>query len=139
MGRISNLQTIYAEGKTIYEKNQILLKPSSNCKVVTIKAARTCAECGCSLEKGTCCYTLNNRMQGRTWICFSCIPEPNVEEVREIGERFGHGVDTALAYYSPEVDSLGRHKTYSQLDFEEEEIFESERERAIEAIMPSEY
>lgn len=139
MGKISNLQTIYAQGPTLYEKNQILLKPSSNCKIVTIKADRTCSECGCVLKKGTRCYTLNNRMQGRTWVCFLCIPEPDVEEVREIGESFGYGVDLALAYYSQEVDSLGRHKTYSQLDFEEQEIFEAERERAIEASMPNEY
>lgn len=139
MGKISNLQTIYAQGPTLYEKNQILLKPSSNCKIVTIKADRTCSECGCVLKKGTHCYTLNNRMQGRTWVCFLCIPEPDVEEVREIGESFGYGVDLALAYYSREVDSLGRHKTYSQLDFEEQEIFEAERERAIEASMPNEY
>lgn len=106
MGKISNLQTIYAQGPTLYEKNQILLKPSSNCKIVTIKADRTCSDCGCVLKKGTRCYTLNNRMQGRTWVCFLCIPEPDVEEVREIGESFGYGVDLALAYYSREVDSL---------------------------------
>ena len=37
MKRICNLQTIYAHGPTIYEKNQILLNPSSNCKVVKVK------------------------------------------------------------------------------------------------------
>lgn len=53
MGRIVNLQTIYAEGRTIYEENKFILNPSSNCKVVSIKANRVCAECSCTLEKGT--------------------------------------------------------------------------------------
>lgn len=139
MSRISNLQTIYAEGRTLYEKNVIRLKPSSNCNVVSIKTDRTCRECGKSLEKGTRCYTMNPRGFGRSWVCFSCIPEPNVAETREIGERFGHGTDTALAYYSHEVDSLGRHKTYSQLDFQERMDFDDEREDAIWASMPDEY
>lgn len=139
MSRIANLQTIYAEGRTLYEKNVIRLKPSSNCKVVSIKVDRTCAECGCPLEKGTRCYTLNPRGKGRIWVCFSCIPEPNVAETREIGERFGHGVDTDLAYYSHEVDSLGRHKTYSQLDFQERMDFDDEREDAIWASMPDDF
>ena len=65
MSRISNLQTIYAEGRTLYEKNVIKLKPSSNCKVVSIKTDRTCRECGKSLEKGTRCYTMNPRGLGR--------------------------------------------------------------------------
>ena len=51
MSRISNLQTIYAEGRTVYEQNIIRLKPSSNCKVVSIKTDRVCSECEKSLEK----------------------------------------------------------------------------------------
>lgn len=139
MSRISNLQTIYAEGGTLYEKNVIRLKPSSNCKVVSIKTDRTCAECGCSLEKGTRCYTLNPKGKERSWVCFSCIPEPNVAETREVGERFGHGVDTRVAYYSTETDNLGRHKTFGELDFLEEVFFEDAREKAIWGSMPNEY
>lgn len=48
MSRIVNLQTIYAEGGTIYEENKFLLNPSSNCKIVSIKTDRTCAECSCT-------------------------------------------------------------------------------------------
>jgi hypothetical protein len=139
MSRISNLQTIYAEGRTVYEQNIIRLKPSSNCKVVSIRTDRVCAECGKSLEKGTRCYTLNSKGKGRTWVCFSCIPEPNVAETREIGERFGHGVNTCIAYYSEAMDSLGRHRTYGELDFIEEDFYDSRRERAIEESMPNEY
>ena len=51
MSRIVNLQTIYAEGGTIYEENKFLLNPSSNCKIVSIKTNRTCAECSCTLER----------------------------------------------------------------------------------------
>jgi len=50
MKRICNLQTIYAHGPTIYEKNQILLNPSSNCKVVKVKTDRVCAECGSGIS-----------------------------------------------------------------------------------------
>lgn len=139
MGRISNLQTIYAEGSDVYEQNIIRLKPSSNCKVVTIRTDRVCVECGKHLERGTRCYTLNSKGKGRTWVCFSCIPEPNVAETRRIGERFGHGVDTRIAYFSTEVDSLGRHKTFGELDFWDEEFFEGRREKAIWESMPNEY
>lgn len=139
MSRIVNLQTIYAEGGTIYEENKFLLNPSSNCKVVSIKTDRICAECSCTLEKGTRCYTFNPKGKGRSWVCFSCIPEPNVAETREIGERFGHGVDTALAYYSHEVDSWGRHKRFSDLDVMEGCFYEGTREDAIWASMPNEY
>ncbi len=139
MSRISNLQTLYAEGRTLYEKNVIRLKPSSNCKVVSIKTDRTCRECGKSLEKGTRCYTMNPKGFGRGWVCFSCIPEPNVAEIQEVGERFGHGVDTRIAYYSEGVDELGRHKTFGELDPTEEEFFEDDREKAIWGSMPNEY
>lgn len=139
MSRIVNLQTIYAEGGTIYEENKFLLNPSSNCKVVSIKTDRICAECRSTLEKGTRCYTFNPKGKGRSWVCFSCIPEPNVVETLEIGERFGHGVDTALAYYSHEVDSWGRHKRFSDLDVMEECFYEDTREDAIWASMPNEY
>lgn len=91
------------------------------------------------LEKGTRCYTFNPTGKGRSWVCFSCIPEPNVAETHEIGERFGHGVDTALAYYSHEVDSWGRHKRFSDLDVMEECFYEDTREDAIWASMPNEY
>ena len=139
MGRISNLQTIYAEGRTLYEKNVIRLKPSSNCKFVSIKTDRTCRECGKSLEKGTRCYTMNPRGLGRSWVCFSCIPEPNIEETREVGERVGYGVDTHLVYFSEDEDNLGRHKTFNDLDFMEENFCLGRRERAIWASMPNEF
>ena len=90
-------------------------------------------------KKGTRCYTLNSKGKGRTWVCFCCIPEPNVAETREIGERFGHGVDTCIAYYSEAMDSLGRHRTYGELDFMEEDFYDSRRARAIEESMPNEY
>lgn len=37
MTRIRNLQTMYAHGPMLYETNKILLKPSSDCKVVKVK------------------------------------------------------------------------------------------------------
>lgn len=51
MSRVVNLQTIYAEGSTIYEENKFLLNPSSNCKVVSIRTNRICAECSCTSER----------------------------------------------------------------------------------------
>lgn len=64
MKRICNLQTIYAHGPTIYEKNQISLNPSSNCKVVKVKTDRVCAECGSGIPKGNSCYTLILSVEG---------------------------------------------------------------------------
>lgn len=64
MNRISNLQTIYQYGGDLYEKNKILLKPSSNCKVVRVKSNRVCADCGALIDKGSSCYTFNPRGRG---------------------------------------------------------------------------
>lgn len=139
MNRISNLQTIYAHGSEIYEKNMITVKPSSNCKVVTIKAGRVCRDCGKSLVRGTRCYTFNPKGKGRSWVCFSCIPEPNVEETRRIGERQGHGVDSQLVLFSEERDSLGRHKRMRDLTVEEWWDFEDALADAIDASMPNDY
>jgi len=130
MKRICNLQTIYAHGPIIYEKNQILLNPSSNCKVVKVKTNRVCAECGSGISEGSSCYTLNSKRRGRRWVCFSCIPEPGVEETRRIGERQGWGVDTQLVYFSEEVDSWGRHKRFGDLDVDEVESFDARLEDA---------
>ena len=66
MNRISNLQTIYQYGGDLYEKNKILLKPSSNCKVVKVKSNRVCADCGALIGKGYSCYTFNPRGRGET-------------------------------------------------------------------------
>lgn len=55
MNRIRNLQTMYAHGPMLYETNKILLKPSSNCKVVKVKTDRVCAECGSVVPKGSSC------------------------------------------------------------------------------------
>lgn len=91
------------------------------------------------MEKGTRCYTMNPRGSGRSWVCFSCIPEPNIEETREVGERVGYGVDTHLVYFSEEEDNLGRHKRFNDLDFMEEDFFFGRRERAIWASMPDDF
>lgn len=139
MKRICNLQTIYAHGPTIYEKNQILLNPSSNCKVVKVKTDRVCAECGSGISKGSSCYTLNSKRRGRRWVCFSCILEPGVEETCRIGERQGWGVDTQLVYFSEEVDSWGRHKRFGDLDADEVESFDARREDAIWESMPDDF
>lgn len=139
MNRMRNLQTIYAHGSIIYETNIIQLNPSSNCKVVKVKTDRVCAECGSEISKGSSCYTLNSKCRKRRWVCFSCIPEPGVEETREIGERQGWGVDTQLVYFSDEVDSWGRHKRFGDLDADEVESFDALREDAIWASMPDDF
>lgn len=82
---------------------------------------------------------MNPRGLGRSWVCFSCIPEPNIEETREVGERVGQGVDTHLVYFSEDEDNLGRHKRFNDLDFMEEDFFFGRRESAIWASMPNEY
>lgn len=52
---------------------------------------------------------------GRHWVCFSCIPAPDVEETREIGERRGMGTDTQLVLFSEDTDSWGRHRQFGEL------------------------
>lgn len=139
MNRISNLQTIYQYGGDLYEKNKILLKPSSNCKVVRVKSNRVCADCGALIDKGSSCYTFNPRGRGRRWVCFSCLPEPNVEKTQRVGEIQGCGVDTQLVFYSEATDSFGRHKTMNELEPEEVSEFYDRREGAIWASMPDDF
>lgn len=108
----------------LYEK-KIQLKPSSNCRVVKVKTDRVCAECGSKVPKGSSCYTLNPRGMGRHWVCFSCIPAPDVEEAR------GMGTDTQLVLFSEDTDSWGRHKQFGELTSEGVDGFYDNREKAI--------
>lgn len=88
MPRLINTQKIGVRyfSEAIVEINEITLEePNSNCKVVKIKAKRTCRDCGVTLEKGTRCYTFNPRLHPRYWVCFDCLPEPNTSVEREIG------------------------------------------------------
>lgn len=86
MPRLVNTQKIGVRyfSEAIVEINEITLEePNSNCKVVKIKAERTCKDCGCTLVKGTRCYTFNPRLKPRYWVCFDCLPEPTTSVERE--------------------------------------------------------
>lgn len=107
MPRIINNQKIGIRyfSESIVEINEITLEePNSNCKVVKIKADRTCKDCGCTLERGTRCYTFNPRLKPRYWVCFSCLPKPNTSVERVVGKVTTN--DKALMF-SNRVGRLG--------------------------------
>lgn len=123
MPRLVNTQKIGVRyfSEAIVEINEITLEePNSNCKVVKIKAERICKDCGCTLGKGTRCYTFNPRLKPRYWVCFDCLPEPNTSVEREIGRLT---LNDNLLLYSNRVGRLGQHKSKEQATQEEWEDF----------------
>lgn len=123
MPRLVNTQKIGVRyfSEAIVEINEITLEePNSNCKVVKIKAERICKDCGCTLGKGTRCYTFNPRLKPRYWVCFDCLPEPNTSVEREIGRLT---INDKLLLYSNRVGRLGQHKSKEQATQEEWEDF----------------
>ena len=123
MPRLVNTQKIGVRyfSEAIVEINEITLEePNSNCKVVQIKAERICKDCGCTLGKGTRCYTFNPRLKPRYWVCFDCLPEPNTSVEREIGRLT---LNDKLLLYSNRVGRLGQHKSKEQATQEEWEDF----------------
>ena len=123
MPRLVNTQKIGVRyfSEAIVEINEITLEePNSNCKVVKIKAERICKDCGCTLGKGTRCYTFNPRLKPRYWVCFDCLPEPNTSVEREIGRLT---LNDKLLLYSNRVGRLGQHKSKEQATQEEWEDF----------------
>lgn len=123
MPRLVNTQKIGVRyfSEAIVEINEITLEePNSNCKVVKIKAEHICKDCGCTLGKGTRCYTFNPRLKPRYWVCFDCLPEPNTSVEREIGRLT---INDKLLLYSNRVGRLGQHKSKEQATQEEWEDF----------------
>ena len=123
MPRLINTQKIGVRyfSEVIVEINEITLEePNSNCKVVKIKAERTCKDCGYTLGKGTRCYTFNPRLKPRYWVCFDCLPEPNTSVEREIGRLT---INDKPLLYSNRVGRLGQHKSKEQATQEEWEDF----------------
>lgn len=123
MPRLVNTQKIGVRyfSEAIVEINEIALEePNLNCKVVKIKAERICKDCGCTLGKGTRCYTFNPRLKPRYWVCFDCLPEPNTSVEREIGRLT---INDKLLLYSNRVGRLGQHKSKEQATQEEWEDF----------------
>lgn len=123
MPRLVNTQKIGVRyfSEAIVEINEITLEePNSNCKVVRVKAERICKDCGCTLGKGTRCYTFNPRLKPRYWVCFDCLPEPNTSVEREIGRMT---INDKPLLYSDRVGRLGQHKSKEQATQEEWEYF----------------
>lgn len=123
MPRLVNTQKIGVRyfSEAIVEINEITLEePNSNCKVVKIKAERICKDCGCTLGKGTRCYTFNPRLKPRYWVCFDCLPESNTSVEREIGRMT---INDKPLLYSNRVGRLGQHKSKEQAIQEEWEDF----------------
>lgn len=123
MPRLVNTQKIGVRyfSEAIVEINEITLEePNSNCKVVKIKAERTCKDCGCTLVKGTRCYTFNPRLKPRYWVCFDCLPEPTTSVKREVGMLT---LDNIPLLFSNRVGRMGQHKSKEQITQEELEDY----------------
>ena len=126
--RLVNSQTItvYRYGAIHEENHFILLNPTSNFKIVSIKKDRYCEECSKLLKAQSRCYTINPKNKGRMWVCFDCMPEHGTKEEYKIGERIGD----KNYYYSDEKDEWGRHKSYGKCTEDEKEFYEDETEEA---------
>lgn len=123
MPRLVNTQKMGVRyfSEAIVEINEITLEePNSNCKVVKIKAERTCKDCGCTLVKGTRCYTFNPRLKPRYWVCFDCLPEPTTSVEREVGMLT---LDNIPLLFSNRVGRMGQHKSKEQITQEELEDY----------------
>jgi hypothetical protein len=121
--RLVNTQKIGVRyfSEAIVEINEITLEePNSNCKVVKIKAERTCKDCGCTLVKGTRCYTFNPRLKPRYWVCFDCLPEPTTSVEREVGMLT---LDNIPLLFSNRAGRMGQHKSKEQITQEELEDY----------------
>lgn len=114
--RLVNSQTItvYRYGAIHEENHFILLNPTSNFKIVSIKKDRYCEECSKLIKAQSRCYTINPKNKGRMW------------EEYKIGERIGD----KNYYYSDEKDEWGRHKSYGKCTEDEKEFYEDETEEA---------
>ena len=121
----SQTVTIYRYG-AIYEENHfILMNPTSNFKIVTIKKDRYCEECSKLIKAQSRCYTINPKNKGRMWVCFDCMPEHGTKEeykmVRELA------IQTIIIQMKSE---WGRHKSYGKCTEDEKEFYEDETEEA---------
>lgn len=128
MSKLINNQKIGIRyfSESIVEINEITLEdPNSNCKVVKIKADRTCKDYGCTLAKGIRCYTFNPKRKPRYWVCFNCLPEPNTSVERVVGKVTTN--DRALMF-SNRVGRMGQHKTQEQITQDEWQYYRSVKE-----------
>ena len=128
MPKLVNTQTIGVRyfSESIVEINEITLEdPNSNCKIVKIKADRTCKDCGCTLEKGTRCYTFNPRLKPRYWVCFECLPEPSTSVERIVGKVT---INDKALMFSNRVGRLDQHKTEEQVTQEEWDYYRNVKE-----------
>lgn len=135
MPRILNTQKIGVRyfSEAIVEINEIILEePNSNCKVVTIKSDRICKDCGCTLGKGTRCYTFNPRLKPRYWVCFDCLPEPNQMVERDIGRVTENNT---MLYYSDRFGRLGQRVDKGRVTDEEWEYFQEKNEDELETYL----
>ena len=132
MVKLYNTQTVgvrYFSDK-IVEQNEITLEnPTSNCKIVKIKADRVCKDCEVIIPKGTRCYTFNPRLKPRYWVCFNCLPEPNKVIEREVGVVTS---SDHLLYYSDRLGRLGQRISKKQATREELKYFHSVKEEVEE-------
>ena len=135
MVKLYNTQTVgvrYFSDK-IVEQNEVTLEnPTSNCKIVKIKADRVCKDCEEVISKGSRCYTFNHRLKPRYWICFNCLPEPNTMVEREIGRVTENNT---MLYYSDRFGRLGQRVDKDKVTDEEWEYFQEKNEDELETFL----
>lgn len=132
MVKLYNTQTVgvrYFSDKIVEQTEITLENPTSNCKIVKIKADRICKDCEAVIPKGTRCYTFNPRLNPRYWVCFDCLPEPNILVEREVGLVTS---SDHLLYYSDRIGRLGQHVSKEQATREEIKHFYSVKEEVEE-------
>lgn len=135
MVKLYNTQTVgvrYFSDK-IVEQNEVTLEnPTSNCKIVKIKADRVCNDCEGVISKGPRCYTFNPRLKPRYWVCFNCLPEPNTMVEREIGRVTENNT---MLYYSDRFGRLGQRVDKGKVTDEEWEYFQEKNEDELETFL----
>ena len=135
MVKLYNTQTVgvrYFSDK-IVEQNEVTLEnPTSNCKIVKIKADSVCKDCEEVIPKGSRCYTFNPRLSPRYWICFTCLPEPNTMVEREIGRVTENNT---MLYYSDRFGRLGQRVDKDKVTDEEWEYFQEKNEDELEIFL----
>ena len=132
MVKLYNTQTVgvrYFSDKIVEQIEITLENPTSNCKIVKIKADRIYKDCEVVIPKGSRCYTFNPRLKPRYWVCFDCLPEPNQMVEKEVGVVTS---SDHLLYYSNRIGRLGQHVSKGQATKKELKHFYSVKEEVEE-------
>lgn len=92
-----------------------MAKRKTNFCIVKIRKDRTCCHCGTLLHKGTSCLTINNKMQGRKWLCLNCKELfDELERVEELNSSVSFDDEGASMYYEGVINELKSNIYYKK-------------------------